>query len=647
VRTALAGLVLAGASFAQLLAQPPSVPALPSVVTINGRQIIVQRRNPDGGLAPAAPYVIRGVNWSPAATTTDPASDNVGVRRPQFGQWYLTDIPLMKAMHVNTVRLFMDPGLPGDGNVTVPGLAVLDELYRNDIMVIMTVDNGNDTVARIQPVVDHYKNHPAVLMWSLGSEWNINRFFRPDIPTPADAAAAIESAAQMVKARDTGHPVVSSYGTIVNRPNDIEIYVNQTCLTIDVWSVNEYRGPGFGRLFDQWGFISGKPMFVAEYGIDAFNSRSGLEDQPTHALFGGRLWDEIARNLSADDPNRVASGATIFEWNDEWWKAPPPGRQDTGGWNPPGFPDGTASEDWFGVVTIQRVARQLFAALTTRFAAGYQPPTAARVVAYRAESLAPLLVRFWEAGSLMYQGEGATQTDSGGRGFNVAAIDPLTLRLRDPVKRFDTWLTRDSGTQMNAFIAYLDSQPNGTILLIAVGDEAGLNNFTTDLCSFLPHPWVAAAKQRLQALGSTQVQNICYRDQWSMVAIKGRGVALSEARSSTADAITAATLHQGWTDDPILQGSTTIRAVHVTELRSRIDLVRAAKGLASFAWTDSVAPLTAIRARHVTELRTALSQAYSASGMMPPAYTDPLLAEGAPIRSVHITEIRAAVMAIE
>jgi len=106
-------------------------------------------------------------------------ANNVTVRRPEFGQWYLTDIPLLKAMNVNTVRLFIDPGVPGDSNIIVSGRTVLDELYCSGIMVIMTVDNGNNTVERIQPVVDYYKDHPAILLWSLGSEWNINRFWKP------------------------------------------------------------------------------------------------------------------------------------------------------------------------------------------------------------------------------------------------------------------------------------------------------------------------------------------------------------------------------------------------------------------------------------------------------------------------------------
>lgn len=644
--TLLFALVFCGA----VLAAPDlraTVPNQPSLVTISGRQLLVQRRNPDGSLAPAAPYVIRGVNWSPASTTT--SSGDPSVRRPQFGQWHSTDIPLFDAMNVNTVRFFIDPGLPGDPSITVPGLTILDELYENGIMAIMTVDDGNNTVSRMQPVVDHYKNHPAILLWSLGSEWNINRFFKPEeFPTVDSAAAAIESAAQVVKSRDTVHPVTSSYGSIVNRPNEIEKYVTTTCPSIDVWSLNEYRGPGFSRLFDQWRFITTKPMFLGEYGIDAYNSTTLQEDQATHSQWVGWLWDDIARNLSANDPDLAALGGMIFEWNDEWWKAGNPSQHDTGGWFPIAFPDGAASEEWWGIVNIQRQTRQLYGAMTTKFAPGYITPSLVRAVTYRAVSHQPLLARFWENGALLYQGEGATASDGGGRGFNIATINPATGRLRDPIQRFDTWATRNSGTAMNAMVSYLDGLPNGTIVLIAVGDEAGLNQFPPSQCSFLPYAWVVAAMNRFATLGSTQIQNYCYGDQWAMISIKGNG-ALSESHSAGADASTQIRIHDPWTDDPLVSGSSLVRTAHVAELRTRIDLIRIARGLAAYAWSDSVlTPLsTKVRAQHVIDLRTALNQAYVSAGLTPPTYTDPVVSIGMTIRGVHVSELRSAVIAIE
>lgn len=109
------------------------------------------------------------------------------------------------------------------------------------------------------------------------------------------------------------------------------------------------------------------------------------------------------------------------------------------------------------------------------------------------------------------------------------------------------------------------------------------------MCTFLAYSWVTTARQRLQALGSTQIENLCYQDQWAMVAIKGQGVALSEARSAAAgpsDASTQAKIVEPWTDDPLIAASTIVKAIHLT------------------------------------------AQAYAAAGVSPPTYSDPALSAG-------------------
>ena len=104
--------------------------------------------------------------------------------------------------------------------------------------------------------------------------------------------------------------------------------------------------------------------------------------------------------------------------------------------------------------------------------------------------------------------------------------------------------------------------------------------------------------------------------------------------------------------DSIRAGATRIRAVHFTELRTRIDRLREAAGLEPFRWTDSVlrAGVTRVRLVHVRELREALGDAYRAAGRTPPSWTDAWSAAETtptPIRAVHLTELRAAVMALE
>ena len=79
-------------------------------------------------------------------------------------------------------------------------------------------------------------------------------------------------------------------------------------------------------------------------------------------------------------------------------------------------------------------------------------------------------------------------------------------------------------------------------------------------------------------------------------------------------------LSSGPFTDASLTAGNIIRAVHFTELRERIDILRVAHGLSPYSWTDpALGPGTLVRATHLTELRSALQQAYSAAGQTPPA----------------------------
>jgi hypothetical protein len=109
---------------------------------------------------------------------------------------------------------------------------------------------------------------------------------------------------------------------------------------------------------------------------------------------------------------------------------------------------------------------------------------------------------------------------------------------------------------------------------------------------------------------------------------------MSAAQSVTANFDVAFT-------DGSLVGAT-IRAVHVTELRTAVNSLRAQQGLGAFSFTDGALVGVVARALHVTELRAALDAVYIARGLTPPVYTDPALAPGAPIKGAHITELRTA-----
>jgi len=353
------------------------------LVTVSGHRLLVQKRQPDGSLAPATPYTMRGVVWSPASkdATTSPADpNNATVRRPEFAKWSATDVPLMAGMNANTVRLFLDPGF--DATLGPPGLQVLDQLYARGIMVIMTVDDAINNTSRVTGAVNFYKNHPAVLMWQLGNEWNINKYYGV-ASSVLDAAQRTQSAAALIKSLDTNHPVSSSYGEIDIdadglRLADTQHYVNDVAPSVDVWGLNIYRSSSFGTLFAQWASISSKPMFLGEFGTDAFFTScarsippDGTLDERTQKQWDLALWNEIVANLSAIDSAKVGLGGTVFELSDEWWKVQPSGSQEKSGFlfvN--GHPDDFANEEYFGIADIDRNPREVYYGIRRAFSPG-------------------------------------------------------------------------------------------------------------------------------------------------------------------------------------------------------------------------------------------------------------------------------------
>jgi hypothetical protein len=102
-------------------------------------------------------------------------------------------------------------------------------------------------------------------------------------------------------------------------------------------------------------------------------------------------------------------------------------------------------------------------------------------------------------------------------------------------------------------------------------------------------------------------------------------------------------------DSPLIPTVTTIKAVHITELRARVNALRAACGIGTFSFVDAAlsAGATTVKAAHVVELRDALAAAYSACSRTSPTYTDSSLTAGTFIKAVHIVELRTAVLALE
>jgi uncharacterized repeat protein (TIGR01451 family) len=95
-----------------------------------------------------------------------------------------------------------------------------------------------------------------------------------------------------------------------------------------------------------------------------------------------------------------------------------------------------------------------------------------------------------------------------------------------------------------------------------------------------------------------------------------------------------------FTDDPIIANVTFVKAAHLSELRTAVNLVRALAQVAPATFAESIDNSVFIKASHIRELRTALDAARSTIGLPAISYIDPVLGSGYMIKASHIQQLR-------
>ncbi|MEW6009421.1 MAG: glycoside hydrolase family 2 TIM barrel-domain containing protein, partial [Candidatus Omnitrophota bacterium] len=283
------------------------------------------------------PYIL-GVNWSPAGI-----GDNKG---SNFSEYYMKDLELIFNLGANTVRTY-EP---------IWDKQVLDAISAFGLKVIITFRPQDLRNGAYEQYINEFKNHPAILMWSFGNEENYQDEFKNNLDS---WYTLLETSAARAKQLDSNHLITTAHG-------EVRDFIADSILakvpSVDIWGVNVYRYDDPQELFWQWNTINSKaeqglrrPMYISEFGADSYDRKINQERQDYQERAIGKI---VHHTIDWQEYRQINSGLIVFELNDEWWKNGDalehnPG---TSHINPnDDIPyDGTADEEYFGLVDINR-----------------------------------------------------------------------------------------------------------------------------------------------------------------------------------------------------------------------------------------------------------------------------------------------------
>ncbi len=296
-------------------------------------------------------YTIRGVCYSPRTVGAN-WYDYPDLGFPSY-QAFANDIQMMNAACINTIRTYYG----------IFDKTRLDQLNAAGIKVIVIFPhadqrsgvNASDRYGMVdnsyRNYINTYKNHPAILMWGFGNEMNYYMDDNTWYPQ-------LESAAQWVHANDPNHPVTTANGEIPT-----ESMYNDFCPSVDVWGANIYRNGVANTAIGEYYAMGGrKPFWYSEIGVDSYNHNTNGVDEEAQATGITNMWGDIQYSL---DNNGICSGATYFNWTDEWWKSGSPNFQNVSGSAPAGsfYPDGITDEEYYGLLNQNRTPKKAYFAL--------------------------------------------------------------------------------------------------------------------------------------------------------------------------------------------------------------------------------------------------------------------------------------------
>ncbi|MCX6803286.1 MAG: hypothetical protein NTY48_01810, partial [Candidatus Diapherotrites archaeon] len=319
-------------------------------VKISGRKLIVNGNE----------FKVKSVGYAPVPIGSTP---DYGYDITVHPELTARDFPLLRAMNVNTIRTWGKVGsasfLNNAWNNGVKPIRIIMGYWMGTEKDYNSLAVRQSILADFNSYVSTYKNYPAVLTWAIGNEenWFYAMQYGNNQKLKIYLSLVNEMAKNAYLIEGTAyHPTTAVTLEMPNQLATIGNYAggadDANTAYIDVWGINNYPETTYGNWFNDYNSKTTKPLIVTEYGIDALDNTTGLEYESTQAAWDVNLWREIFNS-------GVSVGASIMEYNDEWWKSGAFSEHNNGGYPTTSHPDGYSNEEWWGIARTTKAVSGL------------------------------------------------------------------------------------------------------------------------------------------------------------------------------------------------------------------------------------------------------------------------------------------------
>jgi hypothetical protein len=203
--------------------------------------------------------------------------------------------------------------------------AILERARSHDMTVLLGIwlshkadsylspDYKSHKIAEVQEVLAQVKDHPALLMWSVGNEINLDGADTPE------AWRFVNELARMIKAQDPNHPVIS----VVSFSDQVFNNIARYAPDLDAVGINAYGALPKVRATIERSAYNG-PYLITEWGSDGHwevtQTSWGSPIEPTSAEKAEHFRRRYVQDILANQDRCL--GSYVFLWGQKQERTP-------------------------------------------------------------------------------------------------------------------------------------------------------------------------------------------------------------------------------------------------------------------------------------------------------------------------------------